>query len=90
VIELFTSDTPNGKKIAILLEEIDCDFKVTAIDLSKEDQFKPDFKKISPFSKIPVIVDHENKESVCYKPMVNGADGDNWTNAWATPSVSSL
>ena len=64
MIELFTSDTPNGKKITILLEEIDCDFKVTAIDLSKEDQFKPDFKKISPFSKIPVIVDHENKESV--------------------------
>jgi GST-like protein len=34
------------------------------MDLSKEDQFKPDFKKISPFSKIPVILDHENKESV--------------------------
>ena len=64
MIELFTSDTPNGKKITILLEEIDCDFKVTAIDLLKEDQFKPDFKKISPFSKIPVIVDHENQESV--------------------------
>ena len=64
MIELFTSDTPNGKKITILLEEIGCDFKVTAIDLSKDDQFKPDFKKISPFSKIPVIVDHENNESV--------------------------
>ena len=64
MIELFTSDTPNGKKISILLEEIDCDFKVTAMDLSKDDQFKPDFKKISPFGKIPVIVDHENKESI--------------------------
>jgi GST-like protein len=64
VIELFTSDTPNGKKITILLEEIGCDFKVTVMDLSKEDQFKPDFKKISPFNKIPVILDHENKESV--------------------------
>ena len=64
MIELFTSDTPNGKKITILLEEIGCDFKITAMDLSKEDQFKPDFKKISPFSKIPVILDHENKESV--------------------------
>ena len=64
MIELFTSDTPNGKKITILLEEISCDFKVTAMDLSKDDQFKTDFKKISPFSKIPVIVDHENKESV--------------------------
>jgi GST-like protein len=64
VIELFTSDTPNGKKITILLEEISCEFKVTAIDLSKDDQFKSDFKKISPFSKIPVIVDHEKNESV--------------------------
>jgi len=64
VIELYTSDTPNGKKISILLEEIGCDFKVTAMDLSNDDQFKTDFKKISPFSKIPVIVDHENNESV--------------------------
>jgi GSH-dependent disulfide-bond oxidoreductase len=64
VIELFSSDTPNGKKISILLEEIGCDYKVTAIDLSKDDQFKADFKKISPFSKIPVIVDHENAKSV--------------------------
>jgi len=64
VIELFTSDTPNGKKISIMLEEIGYEYKVTKIDLSKDEQFKPDFKKISPFSKIPVIIDHENKESV--------------------------
>ena len=64
MIELFSSDTPNGKKISILLEEIGCDFKITVIDLSKDDQLKPDFKKISPFGKIPVIIDHENNESV--------------------------
>jgi GSH-dependent disulfide-bond oxidoreductase len=64
VIELFSSDTPNGKKINILLEELGCDFKLTVMDLSKDDQFKPEFKKISPFSKIPVIIDHENKQSV--------------------------
>ena len=64
MIELFTSDTPNGKKITILLEEIGCDFKVTAIDLSKDDQFKPDFKKISPFSKIPVIKDLQNNNVI--------------------------
>ena len=64
MIELFSSDTPNGKKISILLEEIGCDYKVTTIDLSKDDQFKSDFKKISPFSKIPVIVDHENEKSI--------------------------
>ena len=60
MIELFTSNTPNGKKISIMLEEIKYDYKVTLIDISKDDQFKSEFKKISPFSKIPVIKDHKN------------------------------
>ena len=64
MIELFSSDTPNGKKISILLEEIGCDYTVTKMDLSKDDQFKSHFKKISPFSKIPVIIDHEDKKSI--------------------------
>ena len=64
MIELFTADTPNGKKITIMLEEIGCDFKITKIDLSKDEQFKTDFKKISPFGKIPVITDHENGQSL--------------------------
>ena len=60
MIELFTSNTPNGKKISIMLEEIKYDYKVTLIDISKNDQFTLEFKKISPFSKIPVIKDHKN------------------------------
>jgi len=64
MIELFTADTPNGKKITIMLEEIGCDFKVTKIDLLKDEQFKTDFKKISPFGKIPVITDHDNEQSL--------------------------
>jgi len=65
VIELFSADTPNGKKISIMLEEIDFDYKVTKIDLGKREQFNPEFRKISPFSKIPVIIDHDNnKESI--------------------------
>ena len=64
MIELFSSDTPNGKKISIMLEEINFEFKVTNVDLSKDEQFNPEFKKISPFSKIPVIIDHENGESI--------------------------
>ena len=47
-----------------MLEEIGYEYKVTKIDLSKGEQFKPEFVKISPFSKIPTIVDHDNKESV--------------------------
>ena len=64
MIELFSSNTPNGKKISIMLEEIGYDYKVTKVDLDKGDQFKSDFKKISPFSKIPVIIDHKNNETI--------------------------
>ena len=64
MIELLTADTPNGKKISIMLEEIKFDYKVTKIDIFKDEQFKPEFKKLSPFSKIPVIIDHDNKISL--------------------------
>ena len=64
MIELFRADTPNGKKISIMLEEIGYDYKLTKINLSNDEQFKPDFIKISPFSKIPVIIDHDNNESI--------------------------
>ncbi len=47
-----------------MLEEIGYEYKVTKIDLDKGEQFKSDFKKISPFSKIPVIIDHKNNQNV--------------------------
>ena len=47
-----------------MLEEIGHKYKVTKVDIYKGEQFKSDFKKISPFSKIPVIIDHENNESI--------------------------
>ena len=64
MIELYTANTPNGKKISIMLEEIGFKYNVNTIDLNKGDQFKPEFKKISPFSKIPVIKDHDNNEII--------------------------
>jgi len=64
MIELLTADTPNGKKISIMLEEIKYEYKVTKINLFKNEQFKPDFKKISPFNKIPVIIDHSTKQTL--------------------------
>ena len=64
MIELFTANTPNGKKISIMLEEIKYDYKVTLVDISKDEQFKPEFKKISPFSKIPVIKDHQKDVNI--------------------------
>ena len=64
MIELLTANTPNGKKISIMLEEINFKYKVTKININKDEQFKPDFVKLSPFSKIPVIIDHDNKQSL--------------------------
>ena len=64
MIELLTADTPNGKKISIMLEEIEFDYKVTKININKDEQFKPEFKKISPFRKIPVIIDHDTNTNL--------------------------
>ena len=64
MIELFASDTPNGKKISIMLEEIKSPYKVISVNLDRGEQFKEEFKQISPFSKIPVIKDKDNNKSI--------------------------
>ena len=64
MIELLTANTPNGKKISIMLEEINFDYKITKININNNEQFNPEFKKISPFSKTPVIIDHKNNQSL--------------------------
>ena len=67
MIELFTADTPNGKKISIMLEEIKFEYKVTKVNLLEGEQFNPEFRKISPFSKIPVILDHSNNKEAIFE-----------------------
>ena len=47
-----------------MLEEIGYDYKVTKVDINNGEQFLEDFKKISPFSKIPVIIDHKNNKTI--------------------------
>jgi GST-like protein len=64
MIELLTANTPNGKKISIMLEEIGYEYKITKININKDEQFKPEFKKLSPFSKIPVIIDQDENISI--------------------------
>ena len=64
MIELFSANTPNGWKISIMLEEIGYEYKVTSVDFGKDEQFKQEFLNISPFGKIPAIIDHENNESI--------------------------
>ncbi len=57
MIELHTWNTPNGRKISVALEEMGLPYKVFPVNISKDEQFKPDFLKISPNNRIPAIVD---------------------------------
>lgn len=59
MIDLYTWSTPNGRKISILLEELGQPYTVHAVDITNEEQFTPEFLKISPNNKIPAIFDHE-------------------------------
>lgn len=59
MIDLYTWTTPNGRKASILLEELGVPYTVYAIDITKDEQFAPDFLKIAPNNRIPAIVDQE-------------------------------
>ena len=63
MFELFADETPNARKVSIMLEEISYVYKVTLIDIGKGDQFNTEFKKISPFNKIPVLKNLDNNET---------------------------
>ena len=64
MIDLYTWTTPNGRKASIMLEEVGLPYTVHAIDIGKDEQFKPDFLKISPNNRIPAIVDRDNGMSL--------------------------
>src|SRR5271165_1840956 len=59
MIDLHTWTTPNGRKVSIMLEEVGLPYRVHKVDITKGDQFKPEFVAINPNSKIPAIVDSE-------------------------------
>jgi GST-like protein len=60
MIDLYTWTTPNGRKVSILLEELGLPYTAHPIDITKDEQFAPDFLAISPNNKIPAIVDRES------------------------------
>lgn len=59
MIELLTVATPNGHKVSIMLEEVELPYRVIPFDIFMGDQFKPEFLRLNPNNKLPVIVDHE-------------------------------
>ena len=60
-IDLYTWTTPNGRKVSIMLEELELPYSVFPIDITKGDQHDEEFVALSPNNKIPAIVDHENR-----------------------------
>jgi GST-like protein len=58
-IRLYTWSTPNGRKISIALEELGLSYEVVPVNIRNDEQFDPDFLKISPNNKIPAIIDGE-------------------------------
>ncbi len=59
MIDLYTWTTPNGRKISIMLEEVGLPYRAISIDITSGEQYAAEFVKISPGSKIPAIVDHD-------------------------------
>ena len=64
MIDLYSSPTPNGRKISIMLEELDVEYNPIFINLEQKEQFSEEFSKISPSNKIPVIVDKNNNQTI--------------------------
>ena len=64
MIDLYTWSTPNGRKVSIMLEECGLPYTVHPVDITRDEQFRPEFLSISPNNKIPAIVDRDSGQSV--------------------------
>ena len=72
-IQLFAFDTPNGRKISVALEEMGLPYQVQVVNITKDDQFKPDFLSISPNNKIPAIIDAHGPDGKPISVFESGA-----------------
>ena len=72
-IQLFALDTPNGRKISVALEEMGLDYTVKVVNITQDDQFKPEFLRISPNNKIPAIIDPDGPNSAPISVFESGA-----------------
>lgn len=73
MIDLYTFTTPNGRKISIALEELGLPYNVHVVDITKGDQFKPEFLAINPNNKIPALVDSQGPDGKPISIFESGA-----------------
>src|SRR6201993_1149599 len=72
-IELWTWNTPNGRKISVALEEMGLPYTVRTVNISKDEQFNPEFLKISPNNRMPAIVDPDGPDGKPISVFESGA-----------------
>ncbi|WP_291296939.1 glutathione S-transferase family protein [Elioraea sp.] len=73
MIDLYSFDTPNGRKISVALEEMGLPYTVHVVDITKDEQFAPAFLAIAPNNKIPAIVDHAGPKGTPVSVFESGA-----------------
>jgi len=73
MIDLYTWGTPNGRKVSVMLEECELPYQAFAVNISKDEQFAPDFLMISPNNKIPAIVDSDGPDGQPISVFETGA-----------------
>lgn len=73
MIDVYSTATPNGHKVHIMLEECALPYRVHHIDIGTGDQFKPEFLAISPNNKIPAIVDADGPDGKPISLFESGA-----------------
>ena len=84
MIDLYTWFTPNGRKVSLMLEECELDYTTHAINIAKDEQFAPEFLKISPNNKIPAIVDNDNGNSLMESGAIMMYLADKTGKFWPT------
>jgi GST-like protein len=73
MIQLYTWATPNGKKVSVMLEEVELPYEVHSINIAKGDQLKPEYLAINPNNKIPAIIDTDGPGGKPLKLFESGA-----------------
>ncbi|MDN0074757.1 glutathione S-transferase N-terminal domain-containing protein [Crenobacter sp. SG2303] len=73
MITLYTWGTPNGRKISIMLEELDLPYQVHTVNIGQHEQFSPEFLAISPNNKIPALVDSDGPDGKPISVFESGA-----------------
>ena len=73
MIQLYTWATPNGRKVSIMLEEVELPYEVHPINIAKGDQLKPEYLAINPNNKIPAIIDSDGPDGKPLKLFESGA-----------------